>query len=193
MKRFKIKQFEGKALKGKFLGIFISKLLFIFINTNSSKPQQTSNQFYFKILYANHESSKQWSMIFGSESNLHKTSKIIKLCLLFTLLLQSTEQNVTETRKELKITLIYHTSSRQRFSAPVIYYSDHVSCFKLLLSGDIEVNPGPVLCSSCKKNRVRSNSKRFECTNCKEQLHLKCSKDPTVKPENGRRPVMWTC
>ena len=83
------------------------------------------------------------------------------------------------------------TSKRTFYSAPISYYSNHCSCYKLMLSGDVEINPGPVLCTSCEKT-VRINSKRLECLVCKEQLHYKCSK-MNIQIKNARIPYQWTC
>ena len=49
--------------------------------------------------------------------------------------------------------------------------------YKLILSGDIELNPGPGLrkpkCKICEKI-VRSNQKHFTCEHCFEIIHSKC-------------------
>ena len=61
-----------------------------------------------------------------------------------------------------------------------------------MLSGDVELNPGPTLCTSCDKT-VRVNSKRVECISCKEQQHLKCCKSFAITVRSARIPAKWTC
>ena len=47
--------------------------------------------------------------------------------------------------------------------------------FQVLLSNDVETNPGPgIKCSSCEKV-IRSNSKKQQCSVCKEMFHKKCT------------------
>lgn len=71
---------------------------------------------------------------------------------------------------------------------PVAYYSNSVSTQRLILSGDVAVNPGPSQeikskpnkpgkppkCPECTKN-VQSNHKRFLCTVCFDLFHAKCT------------------
>ena len=51
----------------------------------------------------------------------------------------------------------------KRCKAPVLYYANSVKSFNIILSGDIEKNPGagshPVKCDTCEKT-IRSNSKK---------------------------------
>ena len=35
------------------------------------------------------------------------------------------------------------TSIESDWRSPITYYSNHDACYKLLISGDIELNPGP--------------------------------------------------
>jgi len=80
--------------------------------------------------------------------------------------------------------------NKPRWSAPIGYYANHVSTYKLMISGDIEVNPGPVICQECQKT-VRKNSKRLECEVCKEFVHQKCLKDAVINMTNQQ--TSWTC
>eukprot|EP00111_Clytia_hemisphaerica_P012725 TCONS_00037449-protein len=84
-----------------------------------------------------------------------------------------------------------YTSKRTFYSAPITYYANHCCYNRLLLCGDVEINPGPILCASCNKT-VRINSKRLECVSCKEQLHHKCA-GKNVRIDNARVPYLWTC
>ena len=91
-----------------------------------------------------------------------------------------------------KLKFIFITSKRTFYSAPISYYGNHCSRYRLQLSGDIEINPGPTLCISCDKT-VRINSKRVECICCKEQQHLACCKNPAITVQSARIPAPWTC
>ena len=88
------------------------------------------------------------------------------------------EQNIN--RKRLNICPeIYN---RKKCSAPITYYSNQDANYKLFISGDIELNPGPNCgnrvgnqgdtnvrapkCNIC-YNTVRTNSKRLMCEHCK--------------------------
>ena len=54
---------------------------------------------------------------------------------------------------------------KKRYCAPISLYSNHCITFQLILSGDIETNPGPnqrVTCSICEKT-IRKNSSRYDC------------------------------
>ena len=92
----------------------------------------------------------------------------------------------------------YHQKSCRRFnerkkwSSPIQYYPNSISTFKLLISGDVESNPGPNVCKICDRT-VRVNSKRLECDVCKSQTHLKCIKGTTFVIPNSRIPAHWTC
>ena len=51
---------------------------------------------------------------------------------------------------------------RVRFSkARTVYYANTTATLRLILSGDVEQNPGPAKCPSCNKT-VRSNSKQLD-------------------------------
>ena len=60
----------------------------------------------------------------------------------------------------------------------VQYYSNYIAKYRIILSGDIEINPGPGLhkpkCQVSNKT-VRCNQKRLVCEHCLEMCHVKCS------------------
>ena len=80
---------------------------------------------------------------------------------------------------------------RRKWSSPILYYQNSTKTFRLLLSGDVETNPGPI-CSTCNKT-VRINSRRLTCEICKNQTHLKCKKGLNVNIPDARTPATWTC
>ena len=86
-----------------------------------------------------------------------------------------------------------HSKSRHRkkWSSPICYYANSPNTFRLLISGDIEPNPGPI-CSTCNKT-VRINSRRLECEICRNQTHQKCAQVSSVNIPNARTPAVWTC
>jgi len=117
--------------------------------------------------------------------------EIMKIFLLILLFSSADSPADPQQQQHCKRKFVHLTSKRTFYSAPVSYYSNHCSCNKLLLCGDIEINPGPVLCTSCNET-VRINSKRLECLTCREQLHYKCSK-MKIQFQNSRVPYQWTC
>ena len=66
----------------------------------------------------------------------------------------------------------------KRTKSSVQYYSNCIATYRIILSGDIETNPGPGLrqpkFQDCDKI-VRYNQKRIVCEHCLEMCHVKCS------------------
>ena len=66
----------------------------------------------------------------------------------------------------------------KRTKSGVQYYSKYIAKYRIILSGDIEINPGPGLhkpkCQVCNKT-VRCNQKRLVCAHCLEMCHVKFS------------------
>jgi len=60
-----------------------------------------------------------------------------------------------------------------------------------MISGDIEINPGPVTCQQCEKT-VRKNSKRLEYEVCKEFVHQKCLKNAVINMKYQQTSYKWT-
>ena len=106
------------------------------------------------------------------------------------------EQNMN--RKRLNI--CSKTYNRKKWSAPITYYSNHDASYKLLISGDIELNPGPSngnrignqgdanvrapKCNICYKI-ARTNSKQLMCEHCKLLVHLNCT-NGNLRIENSK-------
>ena len=67
----------------------------------------------------------------------------------------------------------------KRAKSGIVYYSNIVATYNVILSGDIETNPGPGLrsrnkipkCTVCWKG-VGANRKRFECEGCFNLTHI---------------------
>ena len=57
----------------------------------------------------------------------------------------------------------------------------------LLLSGDIELNPGPDVCLQCKKT-IRSNQRTATCLHCHIDAHLRCA-----QTKNNLPVQQWIC
>ena len=70
----------------------------------------------------------------------------------------------------------------KRSKLPIIYYANTSATFNLILSGDIEFNPGPGFsapkCTVC-GNIVKINNKCLICSMCFDVVHAKCSKQPS--------------
>ena len=75
------------------------------------------------------------------------------------------------------------------------YYSNYVATYRIILPGDIELNPGPGLrkqkCQVCDKT-VRCNQKRLICEQCLEMCHIKCS-NHQLNQSASNRAYEWTC
>ena len=88
----------------------------------------------------------------------------------------------------------YLTKQKRRYTAPISLYNNHHITFRLLLSGDVELNPGPNqrnVCNICEKT-IRKNSSRFDCAVCKDSTHVKCTKINT--PHRLLHKInQWTC
>lgn len=83
--------------------------------------------------------------------------------------------------------------NKRRFCAPINIYANHSATFQLVISGDIETNPGPtirVACPICQKT-VRKNSYHLECKVCLNSTHVKCI-HRTVKNFTDKHSL-WTC
>ena len=91
-------------------------------------------------------------------------------------------------RKRFHICL--RTHSCKKWSASTTCYSNHDASYRLLISVDIELNPGPSnvnrigyqgdanvrapKCNICYQT-VRTDSKRLMCEHCKLLVHLNCA------------------
>ena len=86
-------------------------------------------------------------------------------------------------------------SNIKRSKSRVLYYSNSTASFQLVLSGDIELNPGPGLrapkCDSCNKT-VKSNQKRLVCEQCFNVTHAKCV-NMKHHIANSKVPCNWIC
>ena len=111
------------------------------------------------------------------------------------------EENIN--RKRLNI--CPKSYNRKKRSAPITCYSNHDASYKLLISGDIELNPGPnsgnrvgnqrdtnVRAPKCTNKTVRTNSKRLMCEHCELLVHLNCA-IVNLKIENSKIARLWNC
>ena len=86
-----------------------------------------------------------------------------------------------------------HCSKLRLTKSRTLYYANSTSTLRLILSGDIELNPGPLkqkkspTCPMCLKT-VRSNSKKVECSVCHDRVHLKCVSSKSKQTIND-----WIC
>lgn len=82
---------------------------------------------------------------------------------------------------------------RSKWTSPITYYSNHTATFRLLISGDIESNPGPPAqrCQQCDKP-VRRNQKQHSCTTCFNVSHTKCV-TKTLLPGLHHTWVCYNC
>ena len=74
-----------------------------------------------------------------------------------------------------------HLSIKGFFASRVKHSLNSTSTFqitRIVLSGDVSMNPGPPKCSAC-DNTIASNNRAVECNTCHRRLHIKCGK---VKP-----------
>ena len=79
----------------------------------------------------------------------------------------------------------------------VNYYANSTASFqhaKLLLSGDVAVNPGPEKCQICDRTMVRNHPVMI-CTECKRRTHIRCSRvSPKEYAQLQQKPsYTWYC
>ena len=74
--------------------------------------------------------------------------------------------------------LVNEKKKINRKKSSVQYYSNYIATYRIILSGDIETNPGSGLskakCQVCDKT-VQCNQKLLVCEHCLEMCHVKCS------------------
>ena len=88
-------------------------------------------------------------------------------------ILNETENNTLLSERKKIFSRIKSSFCRKKRSAPILYYSSHSARFQLLISGDVETNPGPTTCGICERT-VRKNSHQNECSQCFTKAHSKC-------------------
>lgn len=85
--------------------------------------------------------------------------------------------------------------SIKRSKCPISYYENSTATFNIILSGDIERNPGPGThapkCKECFKT-VKSNQKRMICDKCLSVSHVKCLNKEHLNVKS-RIPCTYTC
>ena len=120
------------------------------------------------------------------------------LLLLLTILLHQLSQlslencNIIHERKELGLRC---KSRLKRANSRTLYYSNSIASFNIVLSGDVEKNPGPCLSSKhtkCNKT-VSKNHKRLKCSTCQNMVHGKCSKQQNFQSIQAHVPQYYIC
>ena len=83
----------------------------------------------------------------------------------------------------------------KRTKSSVQYYSNYIATYRIILSGDIEINPGPGLskpkCQVCDIT-AQCNQKRLVCEHCLEMCHVKCS-NHQLNQNASNKAYEWTC
>ena len=115
----------------------------------------------------------------------------ITLLILMVCFLWWNAENTTDIRQNVKFTSVRQNGGKRRSTGPILLYHNHVATFQLLLSEDIETNPGPVTCTLCQKT-VRRNSLQFRCTTCKDSTHVKCIKKNISSIHTAKKITEWT-
>ena len=93
------------------------------------------------------------------------------------------------------VNVVLKDVKRKRFCAPITLYSSHHATFQLIISGDIETNPGPnirLACTVCEKT-VRKNSYHLECKVCRNLSHAKCIHRNFNTKNYKSKCTLWTC
>ena len=90
-----------------------------------------------------------------------------------------------------------HLSRKGFFASRVKHSSNSTSTFqitRIVLSGDVSMNPGPLKCSACDKTIARNN-RAVECNACHRRLHIKCGKVKPIEFDRIRAQSVktWTC
>ena len=83
----------------------------------------------------------------------------------------------------------------KRIKSSAQYYSNYIAIYRIILSGDIETNPGPGLskpkCQVCDKT-TQGNHKRLVCEYWLEMCHVKCS-NHQLNQNASNKAYEWTC
>ena len=91
--------------------------------------------------------------------------------------------------------LVNQKKKTKRTKSSVQYNSNYIATYRIILSGDIEINPGPRLrkpkSQGCDKT-VRCNKKRLICEHCLEMCHVKCSNHQRNQ-NASKKAYEWTC
>ena len=87
--------------------------------------------------------------------------------------------------------------SRKGFFASRVKHSNSTSTFqitRIVLNGDVSMNPGPPKCSACDKTIARNNC-AVEFSTCHRRLHIKCGKVKPIEFDRIRAQSVkiWTC
>ena len=87
-------------------------------------------------------------------------------------------------------------SKIKRSKLRIIYYANTSATFNLILSGDIEIDPGPGFSApkcTVSAKVVKINNKRLICSTCFHVNHTKCSKQCSYHTIQARIPRYYTC
>ena len=91
---------------------------------------------------------------------------------------------------QLKRTVLSPTSRCSVYKVKAFHF---YSLITLILSGDVNVNPGPIpVCVACDKG-VRKNSKAIECDLCAGWTHLKCTNEITTENYENNAAIPFIC
>ena len=102
------------------------------------------------------------------------------------------------------------SEKKKQLSRTFPYYHNSTSAQRIMLSGDIELNPGhenskkyckyrsqrkpsqALICKTCNKT-VRTNTKRLSSIYCKNEADLLCSNSYNIKIMDSKTPAILTC
>ena len=91
--------------------------------------------------------------------------------------------------------LVNENKKIKRTKSSIQYYSNYIATYRIILSGDIEINPGPGLskpkCQVCDIT-AQCNQKRLVCEHCLEMCHVKCS-NHQLNQNASNKAYDWTC
>ena len=92
--------------------------------------------------------------------------------------------------------IVFIPRGKGYYSSRVNYYSNSDCSFhltRLIISGDININPGPDKCSACNKSFARSH-RMVDCDGCRGRYHFLCgglTRRDLKAIQTGKR--IWTC
>ena len=98
----------------------------------------------------------------------------------------TTEEYKNYTETFIQQSLWLHSNKIQQYAVR----KSALKMFLIILSGDIELNPGPDICLNCAKI-IRWNQRRITCHQCLLDYHLKCMTVTINKNPITRQG--WTC
>ena len=144
--------------------------------------------------------------------NLHLLHIIISACLIINIVLNWNEVNMDESSGNTKELYMHTCKNRRSITNQLAYLitnrkkklfintyrpATFLSMLLILLSGDVHINPGPMVRKVCCKccNEVTDNCTYLQCETCNQLCHEQCDRNLYGKNKNvpNDKRYSWIC